>query len=93
MWAFKSRAPIGGVARIRVATEIGAKYSRFVVKVMDKRRTLATITAPIRTRGLVQELSWRVPKTLKAGTLRFSVQARGATNSATAYAPLVLKTR
>jgi hypothetical protein len=91
VWAFKSTGRVGGVARLRVATEVGAKYSVFVVKVTDKRRTLATITAPTRTRGLVQELSWRVPKTVKRGTLRFSVQARGATSSATVSAPLVLK--
>jgi hypothetical protein len=91
VWAFKSQGTVGGVARIRVATEVGARYGRFVVKVMEKRRTLVTITAPVRRRGLAQEISWRVPKTLKASTLRYSVQALGATKSAKAYAQLVLK--
>ena len=91
VWAFKSTGRVGGVARIRVATEVGATYSRYVVKVMGKRGVVATIKAPVVKRGLVQIVSWRVPKSVKVGSLRFSVQALGATKSATAYAPLVLK--
>ena len=29
VWAFKSPGTVGGVARLRVATEVGAKYGRF----------------------------------------------------------------
>ena len=91
VWAFKSTGRVGDVARLRVATEVGAKYSRYVITVMGKNGTVATIKAPVLKRGPVQFVLWRVPKTVKPGTLRFSVQGIGATTtSAKVYAPLVL---
>jgi hypothetical protein len=71
--------------------QLGRDYERYV-GYLREQDGYAVSYQGIRTRGLVQELSWRVPKTLKAGTLRFSVQARGATSSATGYAPLLLTT-
>jgi hypothetical protein len=61
-----------------------------VVTVIGKRGAVATVKAPVLKRGLVQFVSWRVPKTVKPGALQFSVQALGATKSAKAYAALVL---
>jgi hypothetical protein len=90
VWAFKSTGRVGGVARLRVATEVGAEYSRFLITVTGKNGTVATIKAPVLERGPVQFVAWRVPKTVKPGTLRFSVQGIGTTKSAKVYAPLVL---
>jgi hypothetical protein len=91
VWAFKSTGRVGSVAHLRVATEVGAPYSRYVVKVIGKRGVVATVKAPVLRRGLVQIVSWRVPENVKPGSLRFSVQALGATKSAKAYAQLVVK--
>jgi hypothetical protein len=73
-----------------VATEVGAKYKLYVVKVTSNRGTVKTITAPVHARGLTQVITWRVPKSMRPGTLRFSVQAYGAGTSKKVFAPLVL---
>ena len=62
-----------------------------MVKVIGKRGAIATIKVPVLKRGPVQIVSWRVPKSVKPGSLRFSVQALGATKSAKIFAQLVLK--
>lgn len=92
VWAFKSTGRVGQIARIRVATEAGAGYTRYVVKVMSKHRSIATLRVSVRTKGLAQVIAWRVPRSLRPGTLHFSVQAYGAGSSRKASAPLVLTT-
>jgi hypothetical protein len=90
VWAYKSFGTPGRVAKLRLRTEASATYWRFVVRVHDKRGTLATLRVPVRSPGSMQFVAWRVPKSLKHTPLRFSVQAVGASSSAKASASLVI---
>jgi hypothetical protein len=95
VWAFKSTGFLGGLARLRVATEAKAKYSSFVVTVQSKRGTIKTIVAPTRNRGLIQEVKWQVPTGFTRQSLRFCVVGKGNLDlvSAKSCSTLALKNR
>jgi hypothetical protein len=94
IWAFKSSGTVGGMAKIRVAIEVKSRYRQYNIRVVGKRGTIATITRPVRTPGLVQQIDWRVPRKLKPQSARFCVVGYPSDVvgvSAGVCAPLVLK--
>jgi hypothetical protein len=84
VWAFKSFGTIGGVAGLRVATEAKAKYTSFTVTIQGKRGPIAKLVSHVATRGLIQEVGWRVPRAIAPQTLRFRVVGQSATGSTSA---------
>jgi hypothetical protein len=95
VWAFISSGFLGGLARLRVASEAKAKYSSFAVTVQSKRATIKTLVAPIRNRGLIQEVKWHVPAGVAPQSLRFCVVGKGTPDlvSAKSCSTLALKNR
>jgi hypothetical protein len=77
VWAYKSSGRIGSTAKLRVATEIKSGYLSWVVKVRGIRGAVATIKTPVVKPGLIQGLTWKVPRTLKPQTLTFCAVAYG----------------
>jgi hypothetical protein len=94
--AFRSSGVIGGIARLRVATDTGSKYTRYAITVTNKKgKTVAKLERPVVHPGRVQTIAWRVPAGLRAQTLRYSVVAYGpdGLSSAKASALLQIKAR
>jgi hypothetical protein len=76
-FAWASHGRVGKTATIRVATEVNSDYVNWVVTIKGPRGVVGTIKAPVATPGLIQRLSWKVPRTLKPQTLRFCTVAYG----------------
>jgi hypothetical protein len=71
--AFKSAGAIGGFAQLRVSTRASSPYRWYEVEVVAGGRVIGLVTSPVRTRGSIQQIKWRVPRTMRPQTLRFCV--------------------
>jgi hypothetical protein len=89
--AFPSVGKRGKTAKLRyrVTTEPGDGHQD-VVTVLYRSRTLARLTRPL-SAGPDLFVSWRVPKTLQAGTLKFCIRATDTVTKKTAVSCAPLK--
>jgi hypothetical protein len=73
MRAFKSTGVVGGLARIRVATEINSPFRFLEIRIKQSKGNPVRFTRRVASRGFVQTVTWRVPVGTKATTLGYCV--------------------
>ncbi len=94
VWAYPSDGSVGGTALLRVATEAGAPYDSFEIRVVENEVQIGTFSsAPLKQAGYVQAIPWNVPSRITGRTvLAFCARGRNAygRNSAESCATLLI---